>query len=375
MSSKSGAETSDESDQGADSSGGEKPSSKNWLSSFLPDMDPATKTGARPKGSASTSRDDEAAGSSSGQKPSVPPKKLGRDQPPSGGDPSGTGPDDSEDGDPPTHIQNAAGRHLGFIGQDFDVYFANLMTMGLRDSAREEIMNIQGMKGVREIVKVIESMQYQGFNAKTVLLEILRHYRNLKENAIRPFTIGGLEVKHKDLTRDSQLVCLLFCQRGTKLNKIKTRATTDLEALVDHLKMAFHIQDSAPKNPKDITMARFAACHPNIVCEMYHLGLGRPLISLNQVRLSENLSMACLSNLFPSVCPLEDKDGNSCIDVLLRIAKEIDKVINTRPTEVEKIRGYVLAANQSPLVPRSLRVKLMEKWGFMESERWVADFR
>ncbi|CAG9822194.1 unnamed protein product [Phaedon cochleariae] len=166
------------------------------------------------------------------------------------------------------------------------------------------------------------ALAYQGFDVKRVLRNLRANYNTYMQDTPGAATKYEVPVKDADgdrmvtytnkelLASDIQFLVTVFAVRGCKWEEVINKSEAWLIGILDMLKgkLGLTVDSNAAGvalPPDTITIARISACFPITICKLFHEGIGKLLVSHEQVGLDEGISKAVLCPYFSSCIPKE----------------------------------------------------------------------
>nr|QWX94188.1 putative nucleocapsid protein [Gonipterus platensis bunyan-like virus] len=232
-----------------------------------------------------------------------------------------------------------------------------------------------------DIADWTELFTYKGFNVLRILRLIKSHhdaYMADSQNALTDYKykiiVKGVEVERiytnkEKLHKDIQFLITLFVVRGNNTKRVLEKANPDLSAIIEMLKEKLHLdvdshQANAALDDKTITIPRICACFPTITCNLYNSGVGKYLLTLQQMGLDNTVSKAVLTPFFTSCIPhkfINKVDNENLLFFISHII--VDDVIHKKDksfTDLTVMLAYYKAAYGSPGTPQTSREKFMK---------------
>lgn len=227
-----------------------------------------------------------------------------------------------------------------------------------------------------------EFFTYRGFNVLRILKLLKNHYDAYTTSATTPdltfsynvmvngSLVARVYTNKEKLHRDVQFLITLFALRGNNIEKITKKSHHELSDILEMLKeklvLDFDVHASNESlDDKTITIPRLCACFPTITCNLYHAGVAKYLVSLEQMKLPLTVSKAVLTPYFAACIPSSFVDLTNNVHLLFFIPHIIvDNVIHKKDkrfTDLPDILAYYKAAYESPATPLKSREKYMIK--------------
>lgn len=230
--------------------------------------------------------------------------------------------------------------------------------------------------------RVVSAFSYQGFDPLKIITLMRNSHKKFIDSRTKidlkfDYIVEGKPVKfeydsHKTMKEDIQLIIAMFAQRGSSWEKIKTKATVRVEAILEVLKEKYDFdvtlhQPGVSLPPDVVTIPRVVASFPTLICTAYHKHCGKLMFSGDDYGIPSTLSQALYTPFIVSCIPPEWIDvqkNHHLFFFIIHIA--IDDVIhrkNSTFTDLKSIFTYYKAAYSTPALPVKFRKNYMSSIG------------
>lgn len=217
---------------------------------------------------------------------------------------------------------------------------------------------------------IVNAFGYQGFNPLKIMTLIHKNYTRSMQTGSRleykiKYQTEGVDNEFKysnkeSLTRDIQLIVLVFAQRGSVWKKISLKSNDGVNDIMEMLKEKLGFDEDlhdagTALGPDVITIPRLIGCFPTLLCNAYHLGAGKLIFAISEVGLDPSLSRALATSHFAACIPPTwiDLQLNAHLYFFL-VCIKIDDVLHKKEqkyTTLEQMLAYYKATYNSPAFP------------------------
>lgn len=179
------------------------------------------------------------------------------------------------------------------------------------------------------------------------------------------FNYTNMEKMMEDIT----FIIFIFATRGSDWEKIRNRSIEQIKTVMGWMADKYGIDTSkniagASLKPEAVTVPRIAACFPMKVCDFFHKGFGKPLISMSELpdgnEFANVASKAILSSSFPACIPPAWVEKTSSIHyITFLVAVMNDDVLHRNDgkiTSLTSMLSYYSACYRSNATPNKSRL-------------------
>lgn len=232
--------------------------------------------------------------------------------------------------------------------------------------------------------------QYQGFDIKHIIRKMIINRKSYEASAIRLDTSIALTVNGKTenfaytnletMASDIKFLIFLFAARGSKWEKFTSKSYKEVNTIMDWMASKYQLDKkvndpNAALGPDIITIPRIAACFPAVICDYFHKGYGKCLLTYDDLGLPDHLkvSASLLCPFTNAMIPSTWCNGITSPHIMFFLVHVIvDDVIHKKKedyTNLIDIFSYYSASYNSPGTPLRSRVAFMTKIGFVNAQK------
>lgn len=220
-------------------------------------------------------------------------------------------------------------------------------------------------------------MEYQGLDLKKLIKNMYRSWTAYKiqprEAIIEEYIHEGKPVTYEysnqeSFYRDVTSTILIFANRGSSWAKIMQKSSDNGKRVMNWMREKFIIDTNIrpagrPIGPEVVTLPRIASCFPQYVCEVYEKGSGKPLYSLTDIGLPEEIEFnSFLTTFYTSMISSCAANKNKEVHLLMFYCHVlVDNIIHDsveKRTPLDRMISYYEAALKSVATPQPAR----DKW-------------
>lgn len=241
--------------------------------------------------------------------------------------------------------------------------------------------------------------QYQGFDVKLILRNMKKNYDAFMK-AVTETTItetiktptGKFPFKysnHEKMMEDITFIIFIFATRGSDWDKIKSKSVDQVKLVMSWMVDKYGLDTEknnagASLRPDAVTVPRVAACFPMKVCDFFHKGMEKPLISMIDLTSDADFiaatTKAILSSSFPACIPPTWVVKDSSVHyITFLVAVMNDEVLHRKDghlTPLTSMLSYYSACYRSNETPLKSRVAWCSQKGLGNPQNtgFSADF-
>lgn len=268
-----------------------------------------------------------------------------------------------------------------------------------------------------KFVKLLrEALQYQGFDPKTILRELVRRNKAYKTENESPkywdltntsgdfkctpsSSAGNKYSDHESVTKDAQLLIFTFLLRCNHISKVIQKSLPGIQEILEMLKLKYNINDEVRASGTtlcgtDITLPRIAGTMPAVAVRLFHTksvketvqflsipgiqyeetvtGTSESAATTGTTVKTRNVSHAICCPFLLSLHPMTSFAPQNIHALMLYVAVKLDDIIHKKEknfTNLEDLLTYYKASFQSPATPERARVDVFHKIGLTGADK------